>query len=530
MKPLATLGLASLGWIACTDSTMPGADAHADVAATPIDAATADATADYDATPSAPDATLPPPPNGTFPPHLRALPFDYRRTDVGRPLTAAELATATDHYLQLLERTRWFDYVDARVHGWPESAPGGRYWYATWWSGTGISVSGGRRTFQHVDVGAENNGLRTPQLLEGACYSWLLYHNATDQHLVRRLMRGMSSWRLAMVRRPGDLEVGLLTRASYPASVRDVARSIDINYDPNRPGVDGGASRFVHVPNNPTWGDLWIQNPRSKDDMGHIMRGVAALDACDGMLTEPGAQQDLVQLRLLYQQWAMRVENDGFRIATLDPSLAVVIPSGQLANYFVTAGIECHAQIAIRLMWQFDPLGARCPTPTGVSVDPTPGINSSSMQIVRTHHEAAAALALVTGRNAVARTMIEGLAARIEMILDVYESGMSPANAQPQDIVQLMVEAANLGVPLTSREVRWLHAQIEIAFAGYDTSGPEWHVFDAVPPEGDYVFEPGGPGVDIKDLALLLGTCVAPYRNPNGRPLLDCARVRAWRR
>ncbi len=528
MKSLATLGLASLGWIACTDSTTPDVATDAHVADAHVDDAP-DAGAD-DAPAPAPDATPPAPPNGTFPPHLRALPFDYRRTDVGRPVTAAELATVTDHYLALLERTRWFDYVDARVHGWPESAPGGRYWYATWWSGTGISVSGGRRTFQHVDVGAENNGLRTPQLLEGACYAWLLYRNANDQHLVRRLMRGMSSWRLATVRRPGDLEVGLLTRASYPASVRDVARNIDINYAPNRPGVDGGASRFVHLPDNPTWGDLWIQNPRSKDDMGHIMRGVAALDACDGMLTEPGAQQDLVQMRQLYQQWAMRVENDGFRIATLDPSLAVVIPTGQLANYFVTAGIECHAQIAIRLLWQFDPLGARCPTPTGVSGDPTPGINSSAMQIVRTHHEAAAALALVTGRNAVARTMVEGLAARIEMILDVYESGMSPANAQPQDIVQLMVEAANLGVPLTSREVRWLHAQIEIAFAGYDTSGPEWHVFDAVPPEGDYVFEPGGPGIDVKDLALLLGTCVAPYRNPNGRPLLDCARVRAWRR
>lgn len=525
MKPLATLGLglASLGWVACAEPATPVPDAGP----APVDAATP---AD-DAPAPAPDAApIPPPPDGTFPTHLRALPFDYRRADVGRPVTAAELAAVTDHYLALLERTRWFDYVDARVHGWPESDPARRYWYATWWSGTGISVRNGRRSFEHVDVGAENNGLRTPQLMEGTCYSWLLYRNADDQHLVRRLMRGLSSWRLAMTRRPGDPEVGLLARASYPASIRDVARGIDINYAPNRPGVDGGASRFVRVPDNPTWGDLWIQNQRSKDDMGHILRGVAALEACDGTFTEPGAQQDLVQMRLLYQQWAMRVESDGFRIATYDPGLAVVIPASQLATYFVTAGIECHAQIALRLMWQFDPLGARCPTPTGVSADPTPGIRNDAMQIVRTHHEAAAALALITGRGALARTMLEGLAVRLETILGVYESGMSPDNARPTDVVQLMVESANLGVPLTSREVRWLHGQIEAAFAGYDTRGPEWRVFDDDPPEGDYLFEPGGPGIDVKDLALLLGTCVAPYRNPNGRPLLDCARVRAWRR
>jgi hypothetical protein len=250
------------------------------------------------------------------------------------------------------------------------------------------------------------------------------------------------------------------------------------------------------------------------------------MEACDGMLTEPGGQEDLVELRRLYQEWAQRVERDDFHIATLNAALDVVVPTGQLATYFVPAA-ECHAQIAIRLLSRNDPFGARCATPTGASPDPTTGISNSSMQIVRSHHEAAAALALVTGQDATARTMLEGLAARLEMLMDVYDAGMPPANANPSDIVQLMVEAANLGVPLTSREVRWLHAQIEIAFAGYDTSGPEWHTFEPGAPDGDYVLEPNGPGIDIKDLGLLLGACVAPYRNPAGRPFLDCARVAA---
>jgi hypothetical protein len=508
----------------CTASnqTDAGTDAR-----DPLDAAPPGDTADSVVVDDAPPAPIP---TGLFPDHPRTLSFDYQRPDVGTAVPAADLAAVTDHYLALLERTHWFDYVSSRIHGWPESDPAGHYWYATWWSGTGIHIQGGQRSFLHVDVGAENNGLRTPQLMEGACYAWRLYHNDADQHLVRRLMRGLSSWRLAMQRAPVDPEIGLLARAAYPATIHDDERDILLDYGPNRPGVDGGASYFVHVPGNPAWGDLWVQAQRSKDDMGHIMRGVAALDACDGAFTEAGAQDDLVQVRLLYQQWARRVENDGFKIATYDRNLNVVIPTGQLANYFVAAGIECHAQIAIRLMWRFDPLGARCATPTGVSGDPTTGISNSSMQIVRTHHEAAAALALLSGRVDLARTLLEGLAARLEMILDLYDSGTVPDNAQPSDIVQLMVESANLGVPLTSREVRWLHQQIETAYAGYDTSGPEWHVFDPGAPDGDFVFEPNGPGIDVKDLALLLGTCVAPYRNPNGRPVLDCDRVRAWAR
>ncbi len=483
----------------------------------PVDAARSDA------------GPRPPMPTGSFPAHARTLPFAYTRPDVGAPLTATELANVTDHYLALLDRTRWFDYVEARAHGWPESAPGGHYWYATWWSGTGISLRSGHVTFSHVDVGAENNGLRTPQLMEGACYGWLLFHDDREQHFVRRLVRGLSSWRLAMQRSATDAEIGLDSRAAYPMSVHDVDRNLDIDYGPNRPGVDGGASYFIHLPNNPSWGDLYVQAQRSKDDMGHVMRGVAAIDACDGMLTETGAQGDIVEVRRLYQEWAQRVERDGFHIATLDRSLNVVVPTGQLATYFVPS-VECHAQIAIRLMSRNDPFGAACATPTGASPDPTGGISSSSMQIVRSHHEAAAALALVTGQSALAQTLLAGLAARIEMILDLYDAGMTPDNAHPTDIVQLMVEAANLGVPLTSREVRWLHAQIEIAFAGYDTSGAEWHVFDAGTADGDYVFEPNGPGIDVKDLGLLLGACVAPYRNPAGRAILDCGRVAAYTR
>jgi hypothetical protein len=472
------------------------------------------------------DAGPPPPtPDGVFPTHARTLPFDYARPDVGTPETDAELATATDHYLQLLDRVDWLDYVEDRVHGWPESATEHPF-YATWWSGAGIELRAGHVTFAHVDVGAENNGLRTPQLMEGACYAWLLFHDDQDQHLVRRLVRGLSSWRQAMQRNTIDPELGLDARAAYPVSVHDADRDVDIDYDPNRPGVDGGASYFIHLPGNPSWGDLYVQAQRSKDDMGHVMRGLAAIDACDGMLTEPGAQDDIVEMRRLYQEWAQRVERDGFHIATFDRDLNVVVPTSDLATYFVPR-IECHAQIAIRLLSRDDPFGAHCDTPTGISGDPTAGVSSSSMQIVRSHHEAAAALALVTGQDALARTMLEGLAARIEMLMDAFDSGAMPDNAHPSDIVQLVLEAANLGVPLTSREVRWLHAQLEIAFAGYDTSGAEWHVFEPGTADGDYPIEPNGPGIDIKDLGLLLGACAAPYRNPHGQPLLDCAAVAA---
>src|SRR5512146_245021 len=110
---LASLVLA----LGCSPGTSPmHADAGGDDAG-PGDAARSDV--------GPRDAGPPPPtPTGTFPTHPRTLPFPYTRPDVGTPLSATELADATDHYLALLDRVHWFDYVEQRAHGWPESAPG----------------------------------------------------------------------------------------------------------------------------------------------------------------------------------------------------------------------------------------------------------------------------------------------------------------------------------------------------------------------------------------------------------------------
>ncbi len=79
-------------------------------------------------------------------------------------------------------------------------------------------------------------------------------------------------------------------------------------------------------------------------------------------------------------------------------------------------------------------------------------------------------------------------------------------------------------------DLRFLHAQLAIAADGYDTSGAAWHVRDPSVPDGDYSFEPGGPGVDVKDLALFLGLRSAQWVSPTGREVIDCDRIRASER
>jgi hypothetical protein len=153
--------------------------------------------------------------------------------------------------------------------------------------------------------------------------------------------------------------------------------------------------------------------------------------------------------------------------------------------------------LALRLMGRGDPGTLDCGN--GISLAEVLGgalLKGGNMQMLRTYHEAAANHALLTGHGALALNLLQGLAVRLEQGLSAIETGQQPENLQTGDFVALMMHAANAGVPLTSREVRWLHARIDEAHASYRAAAmaATYRVFHPATPDGTYVFEPGGLG------------------------------------
>ena len=506
----ASIALVSLLACACGTSSPASPDAGADAG----------------------DAAIEAPPDGALPPHPKALPFTYTRPERGAPIDAATVSAKTDVLLDLLAKSRYFGFVDERVHGWPESDPKKRFWYGVWWTGVDVHVQAGKVTYLHNMGGAENAGIPTSPVLEGMCFAHRLWPDARIEHTERRLVRGLSSWIMAMRRGPDDPDT-LLTRAAYPAAIQsdDGGVSYLVDYSLNHPGTDSGSSEYVHVPLNPIWGDLWIKNKRSKDDIGHMFRAIAQIDACDGTFTEPGAQDDLVELRRLYQSWARRVEDDGFVIATLDKSGNTWLPPGMLAHYVSVANAECDAMLALRLFGRRTPGALDCQN--GISsVDEAISVGGhSNGQILRSSHEAAAGHALLSNQVDAARPLVEGLARRIDALLDAIEANMRPPYVSDVDVSELIIHAANAGVPLTWREVAWLHKQLDVAHQTFlaPSNDVVYRSFDPKTPDGSYLYEPDGDGIDFETLGALLGQCAAEWRNPASKPVLDCAKVRAWK-
>lgn len=472
--------------------------------------------------------TMESPPTGQLPEHPRTLPFDFTRPEAGSPLTSDEVSAATQDYLDLLKGTRWFATVAERAHGWPKTDPAGGYWYATWWSGIAVKREGGKVTFTHSADGADNNGLRTAQLLEGACYATALWKRPEHELLTRRLVRGFTSWSLAMERQAGD-ETFLLARAAYPVPVESTEAPLPLFIDTtaSRPGVDAEPSEYIHLPDNPSWPDLWTKNKRSKDDIGHMLRALGEIDTCDGALgAEAGGE--LTELRRRYEGFSRRVVSDDFAIASLDKSLEEYVPPESLAHFIKF--LECTALLTLEITGHGAPVSADC----GDGYDPVPegtdGIKGGAMQIVRSFHAAATQQALIHAHPDLAKTLMTGLVKRLDTVMDLIDAGTPPANFATKDLTAFLLHAAAAGVPLTAREGRFLHARIAEAASTYldPAALPQYDLFQPAGADGDYGFEPGGEGIDFKDIGLFLGLCASQYRNPTNVPVLDCAMVEGF--
>ncbi|NOZ01061.1 MAG: hypothetical protein GXP54_04135 [Deltaproteobacteria bacterium] len=485
-----------------------GADALADVADTgpePVDAVDA---VDADA------ARLP-----------------FTRPEKGEPVSPDELKAATTMYLGLLDGTRYFAATNERVHGWPRSDPKGRYWYGTWWSGVKVVKQDGKVTFLHREDGSDNNGMRTGPILSAACFAQVLWGDQGD--LVRKLVRGFNSWSLAMDRESVPNDGRLLARAAYPESILSTDDGIQyfIDYSLNRPGKDldepNPPSIYVHNPDNPQWGDIWVKNKRSKDDIGHMLQAIAFLPACT-VDADPGFQADLDLLRQRYQAWCRGVEDNDWGIVTVDGDWNEETPPEDLAHYIDAGNAECKSMLAIRLYGRGDPGDLDCGN--GLSLlDEEWLLKNDFHQINRSYHEAAAAMAFMEGFEDLGDRMLEGLAWRLDTIFDAKEDPDTYDGPHDQDLAELVTMSAAVGLPLTWREVRFLHQRIKEAHDTYLSGGslPAYRVFDKDVPDGEYPYNPGGGGFFWRYLGTVLGTCASPYRNPTSRPVLDCDMVRA---
>jgi len=272
-----------------------------------------------------------------------------------------------------------------------------------------------------------------------------------------------------------------------------------------------------------------VRNMRSKDDVPHIFRLYPLLlrvvqDTTDDQV-RAAAQDAVDHLRA----FALDIVDNGYKIRTMEDGEAYV-PTEDLASFVqyetLIPDAECNAKLAAALLAERKPLGNDCGAGINsgyedIAVD----IHYFNLAIIRYFHLAAITNALTVRQDAVAQSLLDGLAERVDLTMADTEMRLEHS-AWDADVASFLLAAAASGLPLTGAEARVVQEQYG-ASADHYGEWANWDLWDAAVPDGEHDYRPPRDGTDAthvrpEELTYLLQYCYSPWRNPATVELVDC--------
>lgn len=465
------------------------------------------------------------------------LEFEFSRQPAGQPVAAEEVARFTAAFVGFTAESEYFKWIMRHSHGLHRSYDPAMPDYSLWFDQTRAVKSGDTVVFRH-DIGSDNLMIRhskmTGQLLAGYSTST---HSVLGEPL-RLFSRGVLALFDGMIWANEDPPIdSIMARALYGHNhsyTTDDGRKVQVDYRPVRVLSRDITAHTVPNPQNPTWGDIWLRNIRSKDDLPHIYRLVPLLMMVQESTTgDARLQAQLAQVLQRLRAFAADIIDHGYYIRTKEDGLAFTVEDS-LANFVaydeLVEGAECNAKLATALIARGEAAGNACSSGYQPDYEELAGkFAYYNLHIARYFHLAALSMTLVSRHNVAAQDYLAGMAMRADDLLSEVDK-RSFYSKWDADVAAFLVLAAAWGLPLTGDEVRHIHQRYAGSFAWY-AGHPEWDLWDAAVADGEYTPVPRRFGetvhVHTEELAFFFEYCRSPFRNPAGEPLVECDRVLA---
>jgi hypothetical protein len=520
------LGVSLVLALGCGGDTGVDADASPDGVADALADVASDAVADglLDANPDA-EVDAPTPPLWRVP-----------RAQAGEPLTDQEIRDFTKRVTGFWKSTQYFRWVRFTSHGLDASNPQGQFHYALWWQDTKAAKAGDTVTFTHTGR-ADNLTLRTCKVLSNAISGYLMTGDEDMRWIVEEYSRGLVALSKAMEFGAADPVPYLQARAvfSHDHSYETVGgRKVAIDYGPVRRDEEAWNASIIHNPENPTWGDIWLVNQRSKDDVPHMFRTVAALKRAVAEAKDQSVR-DAAQMALEYMEgFAADIVANGYQIRTKYGDGKAVVPTKpedglvkDLASFVLyeiaDPNAECNAKLGASLLGGAGTSGLDCEQGSGnlYELIATQG-HFFNYAIIRFFHVAALTSSISAGEEEAARGLMEGLAVRADAMLHDPEQPHRDDPVWDADAAAFLLAAAAAGLPLTHEEARLVRDQYTASVTHFE-GWPYWDPWAATVSDGSIPFQPErGTAVRPEEMAFLLEYCDSPLRSADGARLVDC--------
>jgi hypothetical protein len=478
------------------------------------------------------------------------LTISFSRPDAGEPVTEQEIAAFTRKFIDFYKQLGYFDWVMRASHGVDSSS--GYPDYLVWY-GSSASKEGDTVTFTHTGCGGGHNiMIPTPHVLAGAIATYLLTGEEAAAKVAAQYCRGITATMKGMVFGEDDPLPYLMAR-NVIAMNQDYYTQEGyhkvVDYSSWYCNYSDWNTGSIEIENNPTWGHIWVTNMRSKDDVPHIYMVVPHLRYAAEYAEDEDMRTSCAETLEYLSGFAKDIVDNNYHIRTKDKDGNPYSPghsgdaeadknAGDLASFVdwedFIPGAECNAKRTSALMAYGDGRDNDCGLGSinayEVAATNTHYYNAA---IVRYFHLAHLANALVLRDNDAAQALVQGLADR----LDTYEAEYSPkvsAVEWERDLAQLSIRAAAFGLPLNSREARWVIEDWSEAIDRFST-WPNWNLWDESVPDGPVSYRPSDMTVEeeveyrwarIEDLTFIFEYCWSPFKNPAGANFVDCDLVR----
>jgi hypothetical protein len=464
------------------------------------------------------------------------MPFELTRLDVGQPLSTSEISAFTDKITGFWKQIDYFRWTSWHSHSVDKSVDPLKTGHKFWWQDTIAVKEGDTVTFRHVGW-ADNIMERTPKVLNQAIAGYLMFEDPIMKDLIEQYCYGFEALFLSMIWGNEDPLIDtIMSRANYTIDhsyTTADGRKVQVDYGPVRYEQQDWNAHTINNPDNPTWGDIWVRNMRSKDDVPYLLISAALLLRLAADAPDESIRQIAMKAYDYLKAFAVDIVDSGYLIRTKDKDGLPYVPEEDLASFvtyeYIIPNAECTSKISSAYLAYGDAQNNDCAN--GISQQYEIMATAShyfNNEMIRFFHVAAIVGALMARDDLVAKQLLEGMIVRAdEMIAD--EEKRAAHNRWDADLASFLVVAATYGLPLTSQEARLIQERYSMTVDLYQ-NWEYWDLWDSTVPDGEYNYIPNREDgelshIRIEEMAFFLEYCYSPWRNPAGVEVIDCAIV-----
>jgi hypothetical protein len=493
------------------------------------------------------DDLLPPPPVSGSLGYERPA-----REPAGQAITDVERTAFTKKVMSFFKDTGYWDWVYRLSHGLDDSYDPSMPGYKMWWQDTGMRREGDTIVMFHYGR-AENILKRSIKVMDSAIAGYFLTGDTRMAEVATEYLKGVVALSTGMeFEREDPLVKYLHARAifNHDHEYEVDGRKVRVDYSGAKEASFKWNVHVFEIPDNPTYGDIWVSNMRSKDDVPYLFWSLPIVTRAYYEADDPelqAAAKTYIEYTRGFSQsivdndWHILTKyEDGEAVMQIDATIESNPPAdlGSFVHWQKIFGpdVECNAQLGAALAGYADTFGKDdCDSGMiGWQFEKTAtDINYFNYNIYGYFHIGALGAAHAWNFPELAEPLMNGLVTRFDEVMYNEDLANRDHLEYETDMAGWLLAAAGQGYPLTAAEARHImdwYGQSADHYREWEHWEPWSSLEDgeelrSYKPVRNLVNADGSRGytyVRAVEMPYVFEYCASPYRDTEGVQFIDC--------